>query len=111
MSTVDSDRATYALAIQGVKDCAKLVSSKDHDNGMVLSWPISVSLEYIALLGSRQQMALVILAHYAVILDQIRDSWWVMGWGSMLIQEVYQLVNDEWKSLVAWPMDKIAMGR
>lgn len=111
MSRSDSERHTYTLAIQGLKECFKLISPKDQDNGMVLSWPISVSQEYIAFLRSRQQMALVILAHYAVILDEIRDAWWAMGWGSKLIQELHQVVEDEWKSLLVWPMDKIVIGR
>ncbi|KFZ19963.1 hypothetical protein V502_03422 [Pseudogymnoascus sp. VKM F-4520 (FW-2644)] len=111
MSRSDSERHTYTLAIQGLEECFKLISSKDRDNGMVLSWPISVSQEYIAFLRSRQQMALVILAHYAVILDEIRDAWWAMGWGSKLIQELHQVVEDDWKSLLVWPMDKIVIGR
>jgi hypothetical protein len=108
-----SDADTYARAIQELKVYFKLLSSKDldRDHGMVLSWPISVGREYIALLGSRQQMALVILAHYAVILHEIRDTWWAIGWGRKLIQEVCQVVDIEWKSLIAWPMDKILTGR
>jgi len=111
MSSSDADRNTYARAIQGLKECFNLLSSKDRDNGMVLTWPISLSPEYLELLGSCQQMAVVILAHYAVILNEIRDTWWEMGWGRKLIQEIHQLVHDEWKVLVAWPMDKIGMGR
>ncbi|OBT69394.1 hypothetical protein VE03_01135 [Pseudogymnoascus sp. 23342-1-I1] len=107
----ESERETYALAIQGLKKCFRVISSKDRYNGMVFQWPISVSKEYIALLRSREQMALVILAHYAVILDEIRDTWWMMGWGSKLIQESNQVVEDEWKSLLVWPMDKIVIGR
>ena len=106
-----SERQTYTLAIQGLKNCFKLVSSEERNNGMVFGWPVSVSQEYIALLRSREQMALVILAHYAVILDEIRDTWWVMGWGSKLIRELHQAVEDEWKSLLVWPMDKIVIGR
>lgn len=111
VSRLDSERDTYSLAIQGLKECFKRISSKDRDKGMVLSWPISVSQEYIAFLRSRQPMALVILAHYGVILDEIRDAWWAMGWGSRLIQELNQVVEGEWKSLLVWPMDKIAIGR
>lgn len=107
----DIDRITYTRAIQGLRECFRLISSKDRTNGMVFRWPITVSQEYIALLGSRQQMALVILAHYAVTLYELRDTWWVMGWGSKLIREVHQVINDEWKPLLAWPMDKIATKR
>src|SRR5882724_2356485 len=90
----------------GLKECFKRISSKDRDNGMVLSWSISVGQEYVELLGSRQTMALVILAHYAVILKDVRGSWWAKWWGNQLIQEVYQVLNGDWKSLIVWPMDQ-----
>jgi hypothetical protein len=107
----DAERHTYVLAIQGLKKCFMFASSKERDDGMVFHWPISVSQEYIAFLRSRQQMALVILAYFAVVLDEIRDTWWVTGWGSKLIQELYKAVDDEWKGLLVWPMDKIVIGR
>ena len=107
----ETDRNTYEPAIQILKDCFKVASSDDRNNGMVLSWSISLSPEYIELLDSRQPVALVILSYYAVSLNEIRDSWWVMGWGNKLIQEVYQVVDDEWKSLLVWPMKKIGERR
>jgi Fungal specific transcription factor domain len=106
-SNAGLERHTYDFAIQRIKECFKLSSSNDRDNGMVLSWPISVSEMYITLLRSREQMALVILAYYAVILYEIRDTWWAVGWGSKLVQEVHLLVDSEWRSLIAWPMDQI----
>ncbi|KAE9364761.1 hypothetical protein N431DRAFT_421945 [Stipitochalara longipes BDJ] len=101
------ERDTYARAIRGVKGCFEQLWLKDRDNGMVLSWPISVSQEYITLLASRQQMALVILAHYAVVLNEIRDTWWANGWGYKLVQEVSHVVEGDLESLIVWPMDKI----
>jgi hypothetical protein len=110
-STEVSERETYTRAIQGLEKCFKLPNSKDQDNGMVLRWPISVGQEYIALLEARQQMALVILAHYAVALNEINDMWWANGWGNKLIQEVNHLVIGNWRSLIVWPLDKIVAGR
>jgi hypothetical protein len=110
-STEVSERDTYTRAIQGLEKCFKLPGSKDQDNGMVLRWPISVGQEYIALLEARQQMALVILAHYAVALNEINDMWWAKGWGNKLIQEVNHLVIGNWRSLIVWPLDRIVAGR
>lgn len=110
-SRLDSERQTYTRAIQGLKECFMLISSKDRNNGMALGWPITVSQDYIAFLRSRQQMALVILAHYAVILYDGRDTWWAVGWGSKLIQELDKVVEDEWKSLLVWPMEQIVVQR
>ncbi|KFY24188.1 hypothetical protein V491_02260 [Pseudogymnoascus sp. VKM F-3775] len=110
-SKSESEKDTYTLAIQRLKEGFMVISSKDRENGMVLGWVIQIGQEYIAFLRSRQQMALVILAYYGVLLDGIRDTWWVMGWGRNLIQELNQVVDDEWKSLMVWPMNKVTMGR
>lgn len=111
-SKLESEKDTYTRAIKGLKEGFMVIASKDGENGMVLGWPIQVGQEFIAFLRSRQPMALVLLAYFAVLLDEIRDTWWVMGWGRKLIQELNQaVVDDEWKSLMVWPMNKIAMGK
>ncbi len=104
------DRETYAHAIQILEETFKRIASKDSDNGMVLSWPVGLEPAYITLLGERQPMALVILAYYAVILNEIEDSWWVRGWGRHLILDISQMVDEDWRTLIAWPMEKIGAG-
>lgn len=104
------NKETYTLAIDGLEDCLQLTSSQDAHKGTILKWPIVVRQGFLALLGERQPMALVILAHYGAILHEIRDVWWVMGWGSQLIKEINQLVDDKWKTLVVWPMSRIGVG-
>jgi hypothetical protein len=104
-----SDKKAYALAIQGLKACFMHLRSKERDNGIVLSWAVDVNQDYIRLLGLRRPMALVILAYFAVTLEEVRETWWADGWGSRVIQEVSQVLSVEWKELMVWPMDKIAV--
>lgn len=110
LSEPGPSRETYVLAIRTVKECFKAITRKTYDRGMLFSWPITVSQDYLELLGSRQPMALVILAYYAVILYEVRDKWWTMGWGSQLVQEINQMLDGNWNSLMAWPMGKIRVG-
>ncbi|CZR68316.1 uncharacterized protein PAC_18215 [Phialocephala subalpina] len=105
-----SDKEAYALAIQGLKASFMHLRSKERDNGLVLSWPVDVSQDYTKLLSLRRPMALVILAYFAVTLEEVRESWWAEGWGTQLIQEVSQVLSAEWKCLMVWPMDKISTG-
>jgi hypothetical protein len=104
------DKKAYALAIQGLKACFMHLRSKERDNGIVLSWAVDVNQDYIRLLGLRRPMALVILAYFAVTLEEVRETWWADGWGTRLIQEVSQGLSVEWKDLMAWPMGKITAG-
>jgi hypothetical protein len=105
-----SDKEAYALAIKGLKVCFKHLRSKERDNGIVLSWPVNVSQDYTKLLSLRRPIALVILAYFAVILEEVRESWWAKGWGTQLVHEVSQVLGVEWEGLLAWPMDKISAG-
>ncbi|CAJ0544237.1 Ff.00g035160.m01.CDS01 [Fusarium sp. VM40] len=107
---LDSDKTAYVLAIQGLKACFTHLRSKERDNGIVLSWAVDVNQDYIRLLGLRRPMALVILAYFAVALEEVKEAWWADGWGSRLIQEVSQALGVKWKALMAWPMDRITVG-
>ncbi|KAG4437146.1 hypothetical protein IFR05_007380 [Cadophora sp. M221] len=101
------DRSIYFDAIEGLGRCFKILATDTQDFGMILNWPILVSQEYMSLLSSRRPAALVILAHYAVVLHEVRDRWWVSEWGVKLVQEVYQMLDDEWKTMLEWPLRRI----
>ncbi|KAH7330414.1 hypothetical protein BKA65DRAFT_434169 [Rhexocercosporidium sp. MPI-PUGE-AT-0058] len=101
------DRTTYLDAVEGLERCFKILSTESQDFGMVLQWPIAISQEYMALLSSRRPMALVVLAYYAVVLHEVRDKWWVSGWGTKLAEEINKILEDKWKTLIMWPLKRI----
>jgi hypothetical protein len=70
-----SDKKAYALAIQRLKACFIHLRSKERDNRIVLSWAIDVNQDYFRLLGLRRPIALVILAYFAVTLEEVRETW------------------------------------
>ncbi|PVH74219.1 hypothetical protein DL98DRAFT_500171 [Cadophora sp. DSE1049] len=109
LSSQTIDRETYLLAIDVLEKTFKVRVTEGQDFGLVFEWPIHVSKEYICLLSCRRSMALVILAYYAVVLHGLRDKWWVSGWGIKLVREIYLIVDDECKILMAWPLKKILL--
>ncbi|KAK9358854.1 hypothetical protein V1504DRAFT_459757 [Lipomyces starkeyi] len=68
-----------------------------------MKWPIIVPPAYIALLKSRRPMALVILAHYCVILRLLDGCWWLTGWSKKLVEEIYQSLDASWRPSIRWP--------
>ena len=52
-------------------------------------------------------MALVILAHFAVLLHCVSAQWWAGERGKRLAEAIEQELNDEWKPAVQWPIDAI----
>jgi hypothetical protein len=64
------------------------------------------SPEYIELLSKHDAIALIILAHYCVLLDQL-DSWWVDGWARHTLESIESLVGPEWKPWLRWPQNTL----
>ncbi|KAF2276872.1 uncharacterized protein EI97DRAFT_352347, partial [Westerdykella ornata] len=69
----------------------------------IYSWPILLSAEFTTLLSRRRPEALIILAHYAVVLHERRDVWVVGDCGSWLIQAITLHLGSYWKEWLEWP--------
>ncbi len=72
----------------------------------MLSWPTVVSEEYLSLLRHREPMAIVILAHHAVILHSLDHRWGAQSRGSQLVSDLVPLVGEEWSRFMVWPRMK-----
>ncbi|KAJ6189214.1 transcriptional regulator family: Fungal Specific TF [Penicillium mononematosum] len=54
------------------------------------SWPMRVSPEYLALLKHNNPGALLLLAHYAILLKPLREEWFLKGRVMELIDKIAQ---------------------
>lgn len=52
-------------------------------------------------------MALVILAHWAVLLHSVSAQWWAGERGRLLVEAIFQELDDEWSAAVQWSMDVV----
>ncbi|KAF9884632.1 hypothetical protein FE257_001385 [Aspergillus nanangensis] len=68
-------------------------------------WIIQIPPRFIDLLRERHPFALVILAHYAVILHALRRHWWVGDWGDRLIRAIGHHLDAGWKRSISWVID------
>ncbi|KAL4756534.1 uncharacterized protein BDW70DRAFT_154140 [Aspergillus foveolatus] len=73
-----------------------------------LSWPNAVQNDYIDLLRQRNPMALVVLAHYAVILGQCSDQWWCSNWGVRLLSVIAAMLPEEYQGAIAYPLHMLS---
>ncbi|OTA61479.1 hypothetical protein K449DRAFT_330914 [Hypoxylon sp. EC38] len=70
---------------------------------VIQEWPVRISTTYIELLDQRRPEALVILAHYAVLLHRARDYWAVGDAGSFLIRSIARHLGSYWDKWLQWP--------
>jgi hypothetical protein len=59
-------------------------------------WPVSVDKEYIDLLYERHPGALILLAHYCIILKQMQQRWYFAGRASKLMASIVALLDARW---------------
>ncbi|EDN09335.1 predicted protein [Histoplasma mississippiense (nom. inval.)] len=73
----------------------------------VFRWPILLPEAYLAHLKARKPMALVILAHYCVVLSRLDSCWWSQGWATHLFEAIYRSLGTSWRPLLRWPMQMV----
>lgn len=69
-------------------------------------WPGTVSEEYVQLLHEKRPEALVILAHYCVLLKRLGALWFLKGAGDKLMNAVVEELDEEWHPWMRWAMDQ-----
>lgn len=78
-------------------------SNQPPGTGLIWVFPINLSSEFTALLSMRKPEALIILAHYAVLLHRRRRVWLVGNVGRVLIEEISRFLGSFWKTWLDWP--------
>ncbi|OJJ62294.1 hypothetical protein ASPSYDRAFT_144025 [Aspergillus sydowii CBS 593.65] len=72
---------------------------------VAFQWIFQVPARYMELFRKREPFALVILAHYAVIMHFLRRHWWMGEWSLRLIQEIGQHLDPNWRNSITWVLD------
>jgi hypothetical protein len=104
-------REMYTKAIKALRDCVQKVESKPGDRAAALTWLVFLEGSYVSSLQSNQPLALVILAHYGVVLHGLREHWFIQAFGARVVEVVHLNLSEEWRPLVYWPMQQIGLKR
>jgi hypothetical protein len=79
---------------------------RDRGQGLILScciWPNTIPQKYLELLADQKPPALVILAHYAVLLHWADKEWFMRGMARYLLDMIRSSVGEEWHRALDWP--------
>jgi hypothetical protein len=66
-------------------------------------WQKCISEEYIELCYDSHPVALVVLAHWAVLIGQRQKIWFFQGWPKILLEHIISILDDSWHELLQWP--------
>ncbi|KAF2794432.1 hypothetical protein K505DRAFT_336933 [Melanomma pulvis-pyrius CBS 109.77] len=74
-------------------------------------WVHHVDPRFLELLSERQPGALIIFAHYGVLLRRVRHYWFMEGYAEQVLHIADMFVPGEWKAWLDWPREQISAGR
>lgn len=103
----ESQGKTYRSAIDALRMTFKAVAYNPNDPGFGLVWLGMVERSYIDLLRNSDQMALVVLAHYGIILHSLRCQWYSRDWGYQLVKAVHGKLQVAWRLWIQWPLNEV----
>ncbi len=74
---------------------------------LTFTWLYRVSDEFVQSLQEREPIALVIFAHFCVLLHDMSFNWWLTGWVDHLMSGIYSCLSGEHKIWLSWPIEEI----
>ncbi len=85
-----------------------------------LAWPITISDAYLGMVQARNPYALVILAHYCILLKREEGRWWIEGKAEELLQRITGALERQdtipginggrpssWLDWIQWPLGEV----
>lgn len=115
-SSAEHDKDTaqaYDLAIHSLLSTFIQASLlKARGRGTVLAtfvWPINLSPKFLDLLSEQQPEAMIILAHYCVLIHWGEgkcgtESWFIEGWAKYMLETVKESIPAAWQEQLQWPI-------
>ena len=70
-------------------------------------WASRLPPEFVQRLGKLHPISLVLVAHWCVILAQVRQYWWIEGWVGHTMRQIRDHLPMEYHKWLEWPTNNI----
>lgn len=97
--------AAYNKIIERLHDARRCMTSWEGTDALV--WIYRSLEDLIPRLALKEQEALVLLAHFAVVLKSCETQWWLHGWSHQIMSGIYQKLDEDHKMWVYGPAAEI----
>jgi len=103
----DYNTAVHAEAMMWLRKTLDAIQKNIDHPSISFMFLIFAPPSFMELLKRKDQLALVILAHWALILHRSRHLWYIKNWGLHLLEAAYQELQAEWRKSITWPMQQL----
>ncbi|KAL6715355.1 hypothetical protein ACLMJK_007621 [Lecanora helva] len=97
-------------ALEQLRQCSALPFSPYHTIGSKAAatiWLMIVSEEYVQLIRASNPEALIVLAHYCVLLRQTESSWHMQHQAEGLLEAIFQHIDSARSTWLEWPKEHV----
>ncbi|KAI3536079.1 C6 zinc finger domain-containing protein [Colletotrichum filicis] len=104
----------YEALLSTLQYSFALASMRHHNTPLrnaINNWMGALPNDYISLLQKEEPWALVLLAHFCILIHRSETRWFMKGHGSQLLQSTIGRLDNQWKDFVQWPLEEIGVCR
>ena len=108
----DHEAAVYRKTLFALRQSFAVLSAPGENVGVKTSvhwWIETVPQEFLELLGQYEPIALILLAHFAVLLKRGEGCWYMRGGGERILVTVRDSLDDMWIDWIQWPLDTVGV--
>lgn len=99
---------TLAQSFAGLDVLDERITTLD----VVRFWPIKNSVEFVELLEKWHPGALILLAHYCIVLHRVRQkAWYLKGSVESMLSTIARRLDITWHRYIQWPLQEIGISR
>ncbi|KAF7595723.1 hypothetical protein BBP40_005168 [Aspergillus hancockii] len=112
--TLGSDNDLYGNAVRSLGDIFDEVyngrsAGKDGVTMLphVIGWVYRLPEQFILLLENKDPLALIILAHWSILLRYMKSNWLFIGWDQHVVSGIRRSLAEEFQRWIEWPLQVI----
>jgi hypothetical protein len=72
-------------------------------------WPMQLSIPFLNLVKESHPTALILLAHYCILLKKVEGHWYFKGRATRLLRSILKHLGREWWEFIRWPLEEIGV--
>jgi len=76
---------------------------------VVYGWPIQVPEGFFTMVKEEKPEALIVLAHYSLLLNKVNQLWYIKGMSRRLLKTIHSKLGKEWESWISWPLQNLVL--
>lgn len=99
-----------AFALARTFSCLHAMDEKITTLDVVRFWPIENSVKYVELLSNWHPSALILLAHYCIVMHRVgMKSWYLEGRAASMLSTIVQRLDLAWHRYIEWPLSEVGL--